>query len=193
MNPPKEKQLTPKQQLFVAEYLIDLNATQAAIRAGYSKKRAAEIGYQVLHKTTIQEAIRLAQEERSKRTEITQDRVLQELAILAYADMADYYEVLPDGSLRIKEFAEMPPGASRAIAGIEDIQRIMGSGEGDGKAIVLEHRRKLKHHDKKGALELCMKHLGMLKDSGSKDNPLVVETYEQWRRRMGLDEDKNEK
>ena len=52
--------LTPKQKLFVAEYLVDLNATQAAIRAGYSEKRASEIGYQLLRKTTVQAAIQEA-------------------------------------------------------------------------------------------------------------------------------------
>ena len=60
--------LSPKQARFVAEYLLDLNATAAAKRAGYSAKRAAEQGYQLLQKTTVQEAIAQAQKARSKRT-----------------------------------------------------------------------------------------------------------------------------
>ncbi|WP_213431657.1 terminase small subunit, partial [Paenibacillus dendritiformis] len=72
--------LTAKQKAFVQEYLIDLNATQAAIRAGYSAKTARKIGAENLTKPDIQKAIQEAMERREKRTEITQDRVLQELA-----------------------------------------------------------------------------------------------------------------
>jgi phage terminase small subunit len=68
--------LTPKQQRFVEEYLIDLNATQAAIRAGYSKKNADKIGSQLLGKTRVAASIRDAQEKRTRRTEITADYVL---------------------------------------------------------------------------------------------------------------------
>jgi len=68
--------LTPKQQRFVEEYLIDLNATQAAIRAGYSEKTAKSIGQENLTKPDIQKAIQEAQNKRAERTEITQDYVL---------------------------------------------------------------------------------------------------------------------
>lgn len=71
--------LTPKQQRFVEEYLIDLNATQAAIRAGYSKKTAAVIGAENLIKPNIQKAIEVAQNKRAERTEITQDYVLSNI------------------------------------------------------------------------------------------------------------------
>ena len=71
--------LTAKQQRFVEEYLIDLNATQAAIRAGYSKKTAAVIGAQNLIKLNIQKAIQEAQNKRSERTEITQEYVLKSI------------------------------------------------------------------------------------------------------------------
>ena len=71
------KKLTHKQQRFIEEYLVDLNATQAAIRAGYSKRRAAEIGYENLRKPQIQAAINKAMEEQSQRTQITADYVLK--------------------------------------------------------------------------------------------------------------------
>ena len=71
--------LTAKQQVFVNEYLIDLNATQAAIRAGYSEKAAAEIGCENLIKPNIRDAIAEAQAERAKRTQIDADWVLREL------------------------------------------------------------------------------------------------------------------
>ncbi len=72
-------ELTPKQERFVDEYLVDLNATQAAIRAGYSKKTAEQQGYQLLQKTSVLAAIQEAKSKRSERTEITQDWVLQTL------------------------------------------------------------------------------------------------------------------
>ncbi len=71
--------LTPKQARFVEEYLVDLNATQAAIRAGYSARNADKIGPELLGKTRVAEAIQKAKEARSERTEITQDEVIQGL------------------------------------------------------------------------------------------------------------------
>ena len=75
--------LTDKQQRFVAEYLIDLNATKAAIRAGYSAKNADKIGSQLLGKTRVSEAIQAGKMARSERTEITQDYVLAKLKEIA--------------------------------------------------------------------------------------------------------------
>lgn len=74
--------LTPKQSLFVDEYLIDLNATQAAIRAGYSEKTAGRIGNENVRKPVIQEAISERMKIRSERTEITQDRVLTDIELI---------------------------------------------------------------------------------------------------------------
>ncbi len=71
--------LTAKQQLFIEEYLVDLNATQAAIRAGYSARNADKIGPELLGKTRVAEAIKVAQQGRSERTGITQDEVIQGL------------------------------------------------------------------------------------------------------------------
>ena len=78
--------LTAKQQRFVEEYLIDLNATQAAIRAGYSPKTANEQGARLLANASVQEAIAKAMAERSRRTGISQDRVIQELARIAFVN-----------------------------------------------------------------------------------------------------------
>lgn len=78
--------LTPKQQLFVKEYLVDLNATQAAIRAGYSKKTANEQGARMLAKVSIQEALQEAMNKRAEKVEITAEQVLQRWIDIAYAD-----------------------------------------------------------------------------------------------------------
>lgn len=81
--------LTQKQKRFVDEYLIDLNATQAAIRAGYSEKSAARIAVELLNKTQVSEFLQKALKQRAERTEITQDRVLCELANIAFCKVED--------------------------------------------------------------------------------------------------------
>ena len=82
--------LTAKQERFVQEYLVDLNATQAAIRAGYSVRTARAIGQENLTKPDIQAAIQAALRDRQTRTEITQDTVVEELAKIGLAEAHDY-------------------------------------------------------------------------------------------------------
>ena len=94
--------LNSKQQRFVEEYLIDLNATQAAIRAGYSPKTANVIGSENLAKPEISNAISRAMAERSRRTGISQDRVVQELAKIAFVNITD----ICDPAGRIKDTAK---------------------------------------------------------------------------------------
>ena len=89
---PQKKKLTPKQEMFTREYLIDLNATQAAIRSGYSKKTAEWIGPQLLGKSHVAEAIQSAMDKRAAKIEITSDAVLQELAKMAFANIQDLYD-----------------------------------------------------------------------------------------------------
>jgi len=89
---------TPKQQQFVAEYLIDLTATKAAIRAGYSAKTANRIGPELLTKSAVQDAVTAAQADRADRTKIDADWVLTRLAQEVDADLADLYEA--DGALK---------------------------------------------------------------------------------------------
>lgn len=81
--------LTPKQRTFVDEYLVDLNATQAATRAGYSARTANEQGARLLANVSVAAAIADAMGNRSKRTEITADQVLQELARVGFTNLAD--------------------------------------------------------------------------------------------------------
>ena len=100
--------LTPKQERFCEEYLIDLNATQAAIRAGYSEKTAREQAAQNLSKLNIQEKIAELKAERSKRTEITQDRVIKELAAMAFAKATDYAQIAGN-VVFIKSTTELTP------------------------------------------------------------------------------------
>lgn len=140
--------LTAKQQRFCDEYLIDLNATQAAIRAGYSVKTANEQGSQLLAKLSIQEAIGKEMAERSKRTGINQDRVVIELAKLAFVNIADVVDL---------ENATVKTSATdEDLACIQSV-KIKPSEFGT--------EREIKLYDKKASLELLGKHLGMFKDN----------------------------
>ena len=139
--------LTPKQRRFIDEYLIDLNATQAAIRAGYSEKTAYSIGLQNLKKLEIQAEIQKRRNRLQSKLEITQERVLQELAAIAFANGADYAKVVNTGLLPTVEMIptdELPPEKLPAIAGIKANQ----------------YGVEVKLHDKVKALELLGKYLG---------------------------------
>jgi phage terminase small subunit len=94
--------LTSKQKRFVEEYLIDLNATQAAIRAGYSKKTANEQAGRLLVNVSIQTEIKKAMDERSKRTEIKADDVVKELAHIAFDDIKNYLRFYSDEDRNIQ-------------------------------------------------------------------------------------------
>lgn len=106
--------LTSKQQAFCEEYLVDLNATQAAIRAGYSEKTAKEIGFENLTKPHIAEEVQRLMSERSKRTEVTGDRIILELASMAFYDPAELGEIGINGPEDIKKLTEE---VRRAIVG----------------------------------------------------------------------------
>lgn len=146
----KTAKLTEKQQRFVDEYLIDLNATQAAIRAGYSVKTANEQGSQNLAKLSIQQAIAERMAERSKRTGINQDRVVLELAKIALVKMTD----IVDSQGRIKSDASPDD-----LACIESVK--YKESESDTGSSV---EREVKIASKLKALELLGKHLGMWND-----------------------------
>lgn len=142
--------LTEKQQRFVDEYLIDLNATQAAIRAGYSAKTADVQGSRMLGNVKVQQAISEAMAERSKRTGVNQDRVVLELAKIAFVKMPD----LVDSEGRIRDDA-----TDDDIACIESIKYKSSESE-TGSSV----EREVKISPKLKALELLGKHLGMWND-----------------------------
>lgn len=143
--------LTEKQKRFVEEYLIDLNATQAAIRAGYSVKTANEQGAQNLAKLSIKEEISKAMAERSKRTGINQDRVIEELAKIAFVNANDLIN---------PEDASVRKDASKDD--LACIQSVKVKQSFSDKGDITE--REVRLNDKMKALELLGKHLGMWKD-----------------------------
>lgn len=163
--------LNPKQKLFVAEYLKDKNGKQAAIRAGYSRKTAEVQASRLLSVAKVKAAVDEALGKVHKKLDISAERIREELALIAFADMADYVKVGTEGEVSIKPFSEMPEGASRAISKIKEVRRIMNSSEGDGKDLILEARVEYGHHDKLRALEMLGKDIGMFKERVEVDFP----------------------
>lgn len=154
--------MTAKQKRFIEEYLIDLNATQAAIRAGYSPDSAADIGSENLRKPDIRARIDKAMAERSKRTGINQDRVLYELAKLAFINPADVIN-FDEATVKIE-------AAKADLACIQSVKvKTMLSDKGDMT------EREIRLYDKKAALELLGKHLGMFKDKVELSGSLEME------------------
>jgi phage terminase small subunit len=143
--------LTPKQKAFCEEYLIDLNATQAAIRAGYSPATAKDIESQNLAKLNIRAYIDKAMAERSKRTGINQDRVIRELARIAFVNANDVIDI---DEATLKQGATEDDTAAIASVKVKTIPTKDGEGT----------EREIKLTDKLKALELLGKHLGMFKD-----------------------------
>lgn len=139
--------MTKKQKRFVEEYLIDLNATQAAIRAGYSSDSAGSIGEENLKKPEISSAVAKAMAERSRRTGVNADRVLLELAKIAFSRITD---VVDPATAKIKDNA-----SEDDLACIQSIKV---------KPTEWGTEREIKMYDKKSALVDIGKHLGMFKD-----------------------------
>lgn len=137
--------LTEKQKRFVQEYLVDLNATAAAKRAGYSEKSASRIAVELLNKTQVSAEIQKQQAKRQKRTEITQEKVLQELAAIAFANGYDFAQVIKPGVVRVIPTEEIPQDKRKAVASIKETA----------------NGTEIKTYDKVRALELLGKHLGI--------------------------------
>ncbi len=174
--------MTAKQQRFCDEYLIDLNATQAAIRAGYSEKYAHTNANKLLQNTTIKEYIQQRKADRVERTEITQDMVLKELAIIAFSNAADYAEVIEKEVTQRIDGETVPVldsmGNPLKIKTVEPILTAELTKE-QKKALAVIKKGKdgfeVKPYDKVRALELLGRHLGMFTDkvemSGKVNNP----------------------
>lgn len=178
----RKDKLSVKQKRFVDEYLIDLNATQAAIRAGYSAKAAKVIGHENLTKPNIAEHIAQRMAARSARTQITQDMVLQELANIGFADIRKAVKWSPSmGEMLV-------PGDGDELVSVQtNGVMLIPSDEIDGstaRAIseVAQTRDgiKIKFHDKLTALISLGRHLGMFNDKlklqSDKNKPLELKT-----------------
>ena len=151
--------LTDKESRFIQEYLLDLNATQSAIRAGYSENSARQIGSENLSKPHIQDAISRAMEVRSKRTNVAQDRVILELARIAFSNIQKYVTWGPAG-VEMNHSSDLCEDDTACVSEVSET--------------VTEHggSRRFKLHDKLRALEMLGKHIGMFKESDPDATPL---------------------
>ena len=153
--------LNKKQQRFVEEYLIDLNATQAAIRAGYSPNTAREQASRLLSNVNVQTEVDKAMAKRSRRTGISQDRVIQELARIGFCKITD----VADSNGKIKDNA-----SEDDLACIESI-KVKRSKTENG---AVSEEREVKIASKVKCLELLGKHLGMWNDKTTLNVSLPV-------------------
>lgn len=149
--------LPPRQARFAAEYVVDLNATAAAIRAGYSAKTAQQQGSRLLSNVMVAAAVRVAKAERAHRTEVTADHVVRELACIGFGDIRRLF----DETGRLRAVSDLPDDVAAFLASVEVLrERTTIAGE----ATTEESTVKVKAWDKLRALELLGKHLGIFKD-----------------------------
>lgn len=153
-----KRELSPKRRRFVEEYLVDLNASAAARRAGYSEKTAGSQAFDLLQKPEIQEAVQLAMAARSERTEITQDMVLQELARIGFSDVREMM-AWTDSSASFVPSHEIEDDQARAIQSVKSRRRTTESKDGD--VIHETHELEVRCYDKVSALHKVGQHLGM--------------------------------
>ncbi len=142
--------MTKKQKLFVEEYLVDLNATQAYIRAGYKYKNnnvAGVEGVKLLRKPNIQAEIARRIKEREKRVEVSQDRIIEELANLSFTDRTDIVSI-SSGRLVIKDFDELTEAQKSCISGVKETKFGI----------------EITFYNKEKSLELLGRHLGIFTD-----------------------------
>ncbi len=165
------KKITGLQALFVQEYIVDLNATAAVERAGYSAKTANAMAGKLMANPKIQSAIARAMKERSARTEITADKVLNELSRIGFADIKDYlqYKTAKTVVGRDKETGD-------PIIDYGQIVDVIDSSEVDGRVIQEIKISKdgtftFKLHDKMAALDRLGKHLGMFVEKHELSGP----------------------
>lgn len=157
--------LSKKQQAFVDEFLIDLNATQAAIRAGYKRSEYTDTNAnKLLENTRIAEEIEKKMAERSKRTGINQDRVIEELAKLAFVNPADV--------INLQSATVLPDAKPEDLACIQSVKVKRTT---KGKNVIEE--REIRFYDKKDSLVQLGRHLGMFKDKVSLEGvvPTIID------------------
>lgn len=185
--------LTNKQRRFVEEYLVDLNATQAAIRAGYSAKTAASQGERLLRNVEVAQAIQEAQAKRSERVQVDADYVL---ARLVEIDRMDVLDIMTD-AMSLKPISEWPKVWRQYLSGFDLADLYEGSGDDRQMIGVL---KKIKWPDKVKNLELLGKHVSVqafreqVGHGGPNGGPielatLTKEEYKQARQEMLADDD----
>lgn len=185
--------MNERQKRFADEYLIDLNAEAAAIRAGYSPRYARGNAHKLVAKGCIKDYIAERMEEREKRTEITQDRVLLELSYIAFSKATDYANVV-EKPLKDEEGNQLydSNGDPVMFRTVEPVLTENLTEEQKRAIAVIKKGRdgfEIKPYDKQRALELIGKHLGMFTDTvelkGNVNNPMEGLTTEELKKLIG--------
>lgn len=145
--------MTAKQQRFVAEYLVDLNATQAAIRCGYSPKTAYAQGSRLLKHVEVAAAVAKGQDKAVTKAELSAQRVLEELGRLAFADVRGLF----DDKGNLKAIKDLSDDQAASVASVEVIHRNLTAGDD-----MVDTIYKLKTWDKPRSLEMLAKHFALL-------------------------------
>lgn len=160
--------LTPKKRLFAAEYQVDQNATQAAIRAGYSARSAAVTGHKLLQESEVQSLIASATKARFERISIDADFVLQGLARIARANATDFMRIDEKTGRAYIDFSNATPEMLEAISSVEEEEFVerTGPGRDDFEAV---RRIRFKLHDKAGAYIALGRHLKLFTDRAEVD------------------------
>jgi phage terminase small subunit len=156
--PEKARKTEARWKLFAHEYVIDLNGSRAAIAAGYSERRAAVTGSELVRKRKVAVLIDKLQSARASKLELKAEQVVEELRRLAFSNMLDYLNVV-DGDPRL-DFSTLTRDQAAAIQEIRE-DTTGGSGDGERRLIL---RTKFKLADKTKALDMLMRHLGAYND-----------------------------
>ncbi|MBA3755319.1 MAG: terminase small subunit [Nitrosomonas sp.] len=163
-----ESKLNYQQTLFCHEYIIDLNATKAAERAGYSAHTAQEQGSRLLSIVMVKDKVQELMDRRTNRLDITADLVLDEIRKLATVDLSQAY----DRAGRLLHPTEMPEEVRKAIAGIEVMEEYEGKGQ---ERTAIGQTKKVKFYDKAKALELLGKHLVLFSEKHIHEGKITLE------------------
>lgn len=174
--------MTPRQRRFVAEYLIDSNASQAFVRAGYSRKHARRSAWRLMHIPAVRAAIEAGQQELAAALKVSAERVIAEYVSVAFASVTDFLDIGEDGSVRL-DLEKAPPEKRGAVADVRAEER--QSPDGARSRVV-----RLKLAPKMRALDALSRHLGLfapratvtltrtLKDDGVAERDLATELRE---------------
>lgn len=167
---PKGDKLSDKQQRFVEEYLIDLNVTRAAIRAGYSEKSAHTVGHETLKNPKVAQAISEAKAKLAEKAGVSAERVIKELTRLGFSDLRNVL----DSNGNLSSPHEWDNDTAAAISSIEVVTN--GAKDADGNEKV-EYTHKIKAWDKNQALEKLCKHLGLFEADNKKELNVILQNH----------------
>lgn len=150
---------TDRHETFAREYVIDLNGTRAAIAAGYSENGAEVIASRLLRNAKVRRHIDALRTKRASRLEVKADKVVEEIARLAFSNLQDYIRINADGQADV-DLSTLTRDQAAAVSEIT-VDTTGGTGDGERRLVL---RTKIKLIDKTKNLELLCRHLGMLND-----------------------------